>query len=111
MEPCRQVANHTVHAQQSAHCFSLQRCVRHTVLICKRPGCRDNQSSFHAMKPDGLGRSRSTQQSFPPRFSSHARTDALMHCMRWHIWTFDPMLDPYTPILQQALRHRCQVLQ
>jgi hypothetical protein len=56
---------------------------------------RQYQSTFHAMKPDGLGRSRALLSNpFPPD-SSHARTDALMHCMRWHIWTFDPMLDPY----------------
>lgn len=92
---CRQVANHTVHTQQCAHCVPPALRPSHCADArnCKRPGAETSDRG----PSDEAGRTRalslSGQQPFPPGYSlprTHRRPDAL------HALACLDMLDSHT---------------
>lgn len=84
--------------RSNAPTASRQRCVHHTVLM---PGTASGLAQrqaieVQAMKPDGLGLSRSLVSNPSPQIIlSHARTDALMHSPLHALACLD-MLDSHT---------------
>lgn len=92
---CRQVANHTVHTQQCAHC--IPPALRPSHCADARNCLAQRQAiEVQAMKPDGLGLSRSLVSNPSPQIIlSHARTDALMHSPLHALACLD-MLDSHT---------------